>query len=301
MKFDFYTADVFTKDIFNGAQIAVIPDADGLNERHMQLIAREFNLSETVFGFPGTGCDIRLRIFSPEEEVPFAGQALIASSYVLAKTGRLRLIGDRTSFKLGLNDDVIHINIDRDNNGPSFVQFSTTVTPHIDEYVPERSELADILSLQPGDMGCMKYRTLLSIANRNYLVVPVKSFECVRKAVFDLKAWGRSSAPAMMAQRIFLFTNKGESRQADFHARLLGPDIGINEDLPIGAAIPAFTAYLCTHPHLSRGTHTYVAERGLKSTRQSLLSVEMDNKGEETITLRVGGPAVTVCSGTIDI
>jgi trans-2,3-dihydro-3-hydroxyanthranilate isomerase len=304
MTYKFYTADVFTNTVFGGAQIAVIPEADGLDDKTMQLLAREFNLSETVFGLPATtqGCDYKLRIFSPTREVDFAGHALIASSFILARTGCLRLNGTRSPFKLELNDSLIHVNVDRDdNNEPYFVQFSTSVKPHIDKYVPEREELAEILSLHPNELGCKKYRVLLSIANSNYLMVPVQRLGCVRNAVFDLKAWSRSSAPAMMAQRIFLFTNKTENKQANFHARLLGPDIGVQEDLPLGAAIPAFTAYLCEHKHIARGTHTYVAERGLAATRQSLLSVEMDNKGHETITFRVGGPAVMASSGTINI
>jgi trans-2,3-dihydro-3-hydroxyanthranilate isomerase len=303
MTYKFYTADVFTDTVFGGAQIAVIPEADGLDDKTMQLLAREFNLSETVFGLPATtqGCDYKLRIFSPAKETGFAGHALMAAAYILAKTGRLRIDAERRTFKLELNDGPVTVNIDSKNNQPVFVQFSTVMAPHIDEYVPDYPELADVLSLQATDLGCMKYRVLLSLSGSNYLVVPVKNFSCVRKALFDTKAWNRSSAPAMMVEKLLLFTNKAEDRQADFHARLLGPDIGVNEDPPVGAAIPAFSAYLCAHTHIMPGTHAYVAERGLKATRHSLLSVEMDNKRAETLTLRVGGPAVIVSSGTVNI
>lgn len=303
MAYEFHTVDVFTRERFSGAQIAVVPEADGLDGKSMQLLAREFNLSESVFALPASDGDSngRLRIFTPKGEIDFAGQALLAAVHVMAKAGVLPLNGRRNHFAFELNNGSVNITVDREDDESVFVQFSTTVKSRIDEYVPEHEELAEILSLTVKDIGCMKYRVLHSIAGINYLMVPIRRFECVRRAVFDLKAWGRSSVPAMMVQSIVLFTNHAEDRTADFHVRLMGPDIGVREDPPIGAAIPAFTAYLCAHKHLARGTHTYVAERGLKSTRQSLLSVEMDHNGEEVIPLRVGGPAVMVSSGVINI
>jgi trans-2,3-dihydro-3-hydroxyanthranilate isomerase len=97
-----------------------------------------------------------------------------------------------------------------------------------------------------------------------------------------------------------LFSQHTETPGSDFHLRLLGPQIGVNDNPPIGSAIPAFAAYLCSHPHIKKGTYSFVAERGLKQQRQSLLNIELDNKPGDELTLRVGGSAVLVCEGKLN-
>ena len=87
----FYQADVFTSQPFGGNPVAVFPDADGLTDDELQQIAREMNLSETVFVFPPTdpAAVARLRIFTPTQEIPFAGHPVLGTFYVLAQLGRV--------------------------------------------------------------------------------------------------------------------------------------------------------------------------------------------------------------------
>ncbi|MEK6584928.1 MAG: PhzF family phenazine biosynthesis protein, partial [Nitrospirota bacterium] len=87
----FYQADVFTSQPFGGNPVAVFPDADGLTDDELQQIAREMNLSETVFVFPPTdpAAVARLRIFTPTQEIPFAGHPVLGTFYVLAQLGRI--------------------------------------------------------------------------------------------------------------------------------------------------------------------------------------------------------------------
>ncbi|WP_275575113.1 PhzF family phenazine biosynthesis protein [Methylocucumis oryzae] len=93
MKYTYYITDVFTQQPFNGAQIAVFPQADGLSAEKMALIARELNLSETVFIFHTSKAanTRRMRIFSPLAEVDFGGHPIIAAGYVLGLSGDLAL------------------------------------------------------------------------------------------------------------------------------------------------------------------------------------------------------------------
>lgn len=85
----FYQADVFTDDPFGGNPVAVFPDAHGLADHQLQQIAREMNLSETVFVLPPTdqAAVVRLRIFTPTQEIPFAGHPVLGTFYVLAQLG----------------------------------------------------------------------------------------------------------------------------------------------------------------------------------------------------------------------
>ena len=87
----YYIVDAFTSKRFEGAQIAVIPDASDLNNATMQKIAREFNVSETVFVFPGKDAfNKKLRIFTPTKEIPFAGHPTIATAYILLNNEFIR-------------------------------------------------------------------------------------------------------------------------------------------------------------------------------------------------------------------
>ena len=85
----FYQADVFSAQPFGGNPVAVFPDAQGLSDDQLQQVAREMNLSETVFVFPPTdpAAVVRLRIFTPTQEIPFAGHPVIGTFYVLAHLG----------------------------------------------------------------------------------------------------------------------------------------------------------------------------------------------------------------------
>ncbi|MDD1636441.1 MAG: PhzF family phenazine biosynthesis protein, partial [Methylococcaceae bacterium] len=98
---------------------------------------------------------------------------------------------------------------------------------------------------------------------------------------------------------ILLFAPKTPFVDSDFNARLLGPRIGIHEDPPIGSAMPAFASYLCSFEHTRKGTHTFAVDRGDAHMRRSVINLEMDHKGQEQLTLRVGGEAVMFAQGTI--
>ena len=303
MQYHYYIADVFTEQPFNGAQIAVFPHADGLDQIHMQLIARELNLSETAFVLPGpNGTDTRrVRIFSPRAEIDFAGHPVIAIGHVLAAIGDIKLNGKNTAFKIEQNIGPIQVNITQDNGKPVLIQFTLETNPVIDRFVPPEQQIAEFLSIEEADIDTRKFHPLIVYSGQPYLIVPIKTYTAVRNAKFNFPAWGRSHAPASMAREILLFTTQSDVNESNFHARLLGPQIGTNDDPPIGSAMPAFTGYLCSHNHIKKGTHTFVIDRGPVSGRKSILNIEMDNKQEAKLTIRIGGPAIMISAGTISI
>ncbi len=301
MKYTYYIADVFTQRRFNGAQIAVFPNAEGLNAESMALIARELNLSETVFIFhkPNAGNVRRMRIFSPLAEVDFAGHPIIAAGYVLGLCGDIALDAPITSLVFEQNAGAIEANVSADNGKPGFVQFSSRVQPLIDHFAPTDEELAGFLGVAQSELDHKKYASRLVSCGFPYLVVPVWNYESVRKARFNLAAWSQSAAPQTAAQEIILFAPKSPFPDADFNVRLLGPRIGVHEDPPVGSAMPAFCAYLCSFEHTQKGTHAFSVDRGQAGTRRSVINLEMDNKREESLTVRIGGHAVLVAEGSI--
>ena len=301
MMHDFYTADVFTTRPFQGAQIAVFPHADALKKDEMQRIASELNLSETVFvsARERAARHRRLRIFSPQAEVDFAGHPIIATGHVLASIGDIELDGDYTAMVFEQNHGEVDVHIKTVAGRPEQVQFSMPVSAVTDAFVPMERELADILGLEASELGHDKLQALLSSCGRNYLIVPLRNQAAVRKARFNYRAWSQSSAPSTLAREILLVATTPGQEYADFHARLLGPEIGTAEDPPIGSAMPAFTAYLVRHPHIKHGTYPFTIDRGTESTRRSILNIEMDNRGEDDMTIRVGGPAVLMSQGRL--
>jgi trans-2,3-dihydro-3-hydroxyanthranilate isomerase len=303
MKVDYYIADVFSSQLFNGAQIAVFPNADSLSDTTMKLLARELNLSETVFVFhPDSSEDKRkMRIFTPKKELDFAGHPIIATAYVLGLCGDIPLTETITHIVLEQNTGPIEVNITAVDGKPSFVQFTRKVISIIDRFAPTDEELADILNIKQSELDHKKYSPRLVSCGFPYLIVPVWNYETVRQAKFNNAAWSQSIAPQTAAQEILLFAPKTPFVDADFNARLLGPHIGLYDDPPIGTAMPAFASYLCSFEHTQKGTHAFAVDRGDANSRRSVINLEMDNKGHEQLALRVGGEAVLFAKGTIEL
>jgi trans-2,3-dihydro-3-hydroxyanthranilate isomerase len=289
MNYKYYIADVFTNQIFNGAQIAVFPNADGLSNLQMKLVAKELHLTETVFVFhESKDTKRRMRIFTPKGEIDFAGHPVIAAAFVLASCGDIELTGKFTPIVFEQNSGPITTNITNDNGKPVFIQFTRKISPIVDRFAPPDGELASFLSIPQGQIDHKKYNTRLVSCGFPYLIVPVYNYETVRSAKFNY-------------QEILLFSAKTPFHDADFNARLFGPNIGLHDDPPVGTAMPAFAAYLCSFDHMKKGTYTFAVDRGEKNNRRSVINLEMDHKREDTLTIRVGGEAVMVAEGCMTI
>ncbi|MGR9052334.1 MAG: PhzF family phenazine biosynthesis protein [Gammaproteobacteria bacterium] len=303
MKYNYYIADVFTNRIFNGAQIAVFPRADGMDDETMGNIAEELNLSETVFIFhQHEGEPVRrMRVFSPLGEVDFAGHPIIAAAYILASCGDIEIAEGMTKMVFEQNCGPINVIVTVKNGKPTFVQFSRKVSAIIDRFAPVDEELCAFLGLETAELDHKKYSPRLVSCGFPYLIVPVWKYESVRKARFNYAAWSESVAPQTAAQEILLFAPKSPYPDADFNLRLFGPNIGLHEDPPVGSALPAFCSYLCSFEQLQKGTHAFAVDRGDANSRHSLLNIEMDHKGEEQLRIRVGGEAVMFAQGSIDL
>lgn len=300
---NYYIADVFAKEVFNGAQIAVFPNADHLSTDYMQVIAQELNLSETVFvsRLENEPYKRRMRIFSPLEEKDFAGHPIIATAFVLGVCGDITLSKTITPFIFQQNIGEIEVNITSEKGRPTFVQFNHQSSASIDRFAPTDEELANFLGLEQAELDHKKYSARLVSCGFPYLIVPVWRYASVRHAKFNYAAWSQSSAPQTVAAEILLFAPKSPFNDADFNLRLLGPNIGIHDDPPVGTAIPAFANYLCCFACTQKGTHVFAVDRGDAKIRRSVLNIEMDNKDKALLNLRIGGTAVMFATGQINV
>jgi trans-2,3-dihydro-3-hydroxyanthranilate isomerase len=299
----FYIVDAFTRQAFDGAQIAVFPEADGLNEWQMQILARELNLSDSIFikRLKNEDCDYQFKTYAPVKEKDFGGHAIIAAAYVLGKHSYIELREEHTSIKVLQNSGLTNVVITKKPDNDLFIQFNRITQSVIDRYVPEPINLAAALNLDSQDIGSHRYNSLLVSCDQPYLIVPLKSFAAVRRASFDYQRWSSFVAPISFANEILLFSTASDRKESNFHGRLVGPKIGVNEDPPIGAAIPAFTGYLSAHSHSRPGTYSFIIDRGVQELRKSILSVELVNRSGLENEIRVGGPAVLVAEASINI
>ncbi len=304
MNYNYYTADVFTEQAFNGVPIPVFTDARGLSDRQMQQLAEELSTSSTVFLFPEKNNEHKVRVFSPQKELATSIHTILAASFVLAETGAVALNDKHTLIALSSNfaenQQEINTYVSKNSAGTAgLVQQTYNTHAAIDHYTPTHEELAAMLSLSPADIGFDHYKPLIVSCGVPYLIVPIMSYTAIREAKFNEAPWSNSSAPSSLAQEILLFAYNTDDNPADFHARLLGPAISHHEDPPIGGAIAAFANHICSHEHIQAGTHIFGIQRGANNARKSLFLVEMDNKQTGDLTIRVGGNAVLMSEATI--
>jgi len=293
MKLKYILLDAFTKNAFQGAQIAVFPSAENINGLRKQQIASELNLTETVFILPPTqaGCHAKLEIYTPQAPAGFAGPAAVAACYVL---GEENIIQGRDAC-VQLNDQSLNIVSGVKNHK---VQISIPVNEKFDEYVPSNQELAKIIGLDVSEIGWQDYKAMVSGCPEPYLVIPVKNNQALRNAHFNENKW-QLSFVASLARQIFLFTGEHPFEAVNFAARIAGKGVAVQEDPPIGAAAGAFGLYLA---HAKNDYHrSCLVQRGDEQSRISILEINVDKKGHEVMGVQLGGHVVKMGEGYLDI
>lgn len=302
MRYPFITVDVFTDTLFSGNQLVLFPTADGLDGKSMQLIAREFNLSEAVFVFPPSKQNNtrKLRIFTPETEVPFAGHPTIGTAFALAVTGQISLRGEFTEivFEEGIGD--INISIHSKDGKPSFSQFSAGMLPQFGPEAPAAEEIAKVLSLSGSDIMLGSYAPQAVSCGVPFLFVPVNDLQTIKRVKLNLSKWEQVLSN-YWAPHIYVFTTQTERPESAFHARMFAPALGIAEDPATGAAATAFAGYLGSRLTKSNTTYTATIEQGFEIGRASLIQVTVYKEDNCITSIKVGGKSVLVGQGYIDV
>jgi trans-2,3-dihydro-3-hydroxyanthranilate isomerase len=303
MRCRFITADVFTNRPLEGNPLAVFPDARGLSDNLMQRIAREFNLSETVFVLPpdepqNTRC---LRIFTPKAELPFAGHPTVGAAYVLAALGEIPLTGAETRIVFEEAVGPVPVLIRCEEGRPVFTQLSAAKLPEQGPTPPDAAELAEMLSLAPDDVLSQgeDYPQGFSCGGP-FLFIPLRSRDALRRARLRIDIWEEVLLGGW-AREVFLFCREPELPGSHIRARMFAAELGIGEDPATGGAVSALGGYLGIRAPESDGTLAWVVEQGFEMGRPSLLHLEVDKQGGEITAVRVGGNTVLVSEGTMAI
>lgn len=298
----FFTADVFTSDRFGGNQLAVFPEAAGLDARLMQAIARELNLSETVFVFPpeDSAHTRKLRIFTPGTELPFAGHPTLGAAFVLASVGEVTLGGESTRIVFEEGVGPISVTIRAESGRPTYCELTAARLPEFGPPPPPVEEIAAALSLRPDEIRQDGFSPRGASCGVPFFFVPLRDEGVLARARPDLSAWERSFS-GWWAPNLYPFVETAGSKGADIRARMFAPGMGITEDPATGSAAVALAGYLAATLPPGSGTLRWVVDQGIEMGRPSRLYVECDRDGARITAVRVGGSSVMVAEARLAV
>ncbi len=300
MKRAYNVLDVFTDAPLSGNPLAVLHDCDGLDGEAMQKIAREFNLSETVFVLPpeNPAHTARVRIFTPGTELPFAGHPTVGTAIMLArKRWGSPEKGKEQDGIVVIEEKIGTVRIGVVLKGTTaFAEFDIPKKPEPLESKIDTELAAAALGLVPSEIGFENHKPSRWSAGIEFDFVPVRDLAVLKRCRADRRVF----AKAFVSGAVYLYTRETFSNGNDFHARMFAPGLGLEEDPATGGAVAAFAGVVKHFDQPPGGTHRYRIEQGHFMGRPSLVELEIDVQGD-LHAVRIGGGAVVVSEGTIDV
>jgi trans-2,3-dihydro-3-hydroxyanthranilate isomerase len=291
----FHTLDVFTDRPFSGNPLAVFPQCGDLPDATMQRLARELNLSETVFVGPPTGpMRFPVRIFTPARELPFAGHPTVGTALLLDALGFLDGSPD-ASREVVLEQGVgpVPVSIQTDD-GRRMARFRTARLPETSPSRLGRADAAVLIGLDPAQIVA---DPVVASCGVPFQMIELDGISALGAAALDPAQWRRQLA-ADPVRDVYCFTRPGA--RTDVRARMFAPSMDIAEDPATGAAAAALAGYLAS---LLRddGTHALDIEQGIEMGRPSLIRTEVARRGGQIDAVFVSGQAVTLSDGTFHL
>ncbi len=304
-QYRFLQLDVFTDRALCGNPLAVFPEAEGLSDDEMQALAREMNLSETVFVLPSSNEKAlrRLRIFTPVRELPFAGHPVVGTWNALAREGTVPLPDGSsgwTRIEQEVGIGILPVEIEFKEGQPVRVvmtQGKFSIEAEVED-AADRAEIERGLGLAPEDLDeSLPIQTIST--GVSVLAVPVRSLKALSRCRVNAVVLGEACVRAD-AMGCYAFTRE-TLEGGGAHARLFAPQEGIPEDPATGSAAGSLSGYLVHHGALDMesadGIFRFVIEQGDFIERPSRISAEVRGARGAIEQVRIGGPSVVVARG----
>lgn len=298
----FHTCDVFTDRAFQGNPLAIVLGADDLTPAQMQTIAREFNLSETIFvqAPANPAHTARVRIFFPTAEIPFAGHPTIGCAIHLA-----RAMGEGDFDRdLVLEEEagLVPVRVSC-RGGHMTAEFVAPVVPHGVADAPDSGgavdpvRLAAALGLAPAEIGFGAHRPGLWQGGPRFLYVPVAGLDALARARPMEPGWsGQMQAGGVDSMYLY-----APGVGCDYRARMFSPGAGIPEDPATGSASAILAAQLLAAGALSDGQTRLVLHQGVEMGRPSQIGLTVECAGGKLRQIRVSGSAVPISEGRLQV
>jgi len=289
-RFSFAQLDVFSSRPFEGNSLAVYPDGRGLSEKQMQDVAREMNLSETTFILPRDPAierqrGVRVRIFTVQEELPFAGHPTLGTAFFLrGTTGASEVV-------LELNAGRVPVRFEDKPGEPAFGEM-TQVEPKFG-MSHDREAVVRATSLRDGDIDpSLPIQTVST--GLVFTVVPLRGLEVMRRLQIDLRS--SSEYLERSGGKFFYFVcRETVDTAARLHARMLFYN---GEDPATGSAAGCAAAWMVAHG-VARPEERVLVEQGIEMRRPSRIFVRAARTDDRVVNVRVGGHAVEVARGEV--
>ena len=297
MRRRFVTLDVFTDKRFAGNPLAVVLEPDGLETAAMQTIAREFNLSETVFVQPpkNKAHRARLRIFTPANELPFAGHPTVGTAVLL---GRIDGGTQPRDFVLELGIGPVKCKVAPSADGGRAV-FGLPKLPEDIGAPADDATIAAALGIDVADIGFERVRPARWSAGAPYSLIPLRDLAVVERCAVNSVGWKKAFGFDAHAAA-YVFSRQTTEKGHAFHTRMFAPSAGISEDPATGSAAAAIAGYIARFDKFNDGSHPLVIEQGYEMGRPSLIELTLTIGGGKLTGASIGGGAVIVMEGTIE-
>lgn len=292
MGFDFVLVDVFTDRPFGGNQLAVFPDAAGIDDETMQQLAREFNFSETTFVLPPSdpSCTCRVRIFTPRQELPFAGHPTVGTAAVLASLSEGEAAARQFVFEEGIGPVPVAVD-------GQMIRFHLR-SPRYESSseAPPAAAIARALAL-PEDAITESWYAGVGL---RFCFVRLADRELVDRALLDKAAWAAGVA-GCWSPDLYLFALTGHVHDGAqvIHARFFAPAAGVDEDPATGSACASLAASIAERSPEPDGTYHLQIHQGVAMGRPSVLEGTARKKSGRISEVMVSGRATIIGHGTI--
>ena len=292
--------DVFTDTAFEGNQLAVFPEPKGLSDADMQTITREMNFSECTFVFPpeAPGTDVRMRIFTPGEELPMAGHPVIGSTFALVKEGVIA--PGRAAFVFGLGVGPTPVSLEWRGSALDFA-WMTQKNPQFGGEIRDRAAFAAAIGVAERDLAAPPPQEIS--CGVPFLFAALTSRAAVDRVALTGAAYAQVCRAAGLEHRPFFFfttDRTGATGDEAAYSRMLAPGFGIAEDPATGGASGPLGCYLHKHRLIDRAKLSHVVSlQGVKMLRPSRVHISIDTDGDAVTRVRVGGKSVLVGGGSL--
>lgn len=291
--------DVFADRPLAGNPLAVVFDCDGLDTAAMQKIAREFNLSESTFVLAPDNPRhrARVRIFTPDYEMVFAGHPTVGTAIALAESS---LTDGPEIMVLEEKIGPIRCAVAK-VDGLWFAEFDLAQLPQRLPFEADPSSIAAALGLQASDIGFENHAVGLWSAGVPYVTIPVANLETAGKAALDNALWMALTPLDARGKPASAYAYCRETVELDsaFHVRMFVPGSPSYEDPATGSAAAAFAGAVVASDRPDDGTLRLKLEQGIEMGRPSAIRLEIDVKDGKIDAARIGGNAVKVADGAL--
>lgn len=290
--------DAFTRKPFTGNPAAVVLDADKLNRDDMQKIANEMNLSETAFVMKPENeqDDLRIRWFTPTQEVELCGHATIAVFHAMAEEGRCGLeVGESQSFRVDTKVGTLTVDVEWKDLNP-YIKFALPI--------PTFYPYPDDLSILCGALGLSKIELSQKVApqvmDNGYCYVPLSHYDSLKTLEPNQHLLKKLNEKHNLTGFAVVTTDTGD-KDTDWHMRFFAPSLGVFEDPVTGSANGPMAAFLWNNGFLDKNKpfHSFKATQGRFVNRTGYVTVNLSTDGEKVGFLQIAGDAVTVMEGSI--